>query len=557
MAGIVIVIESPNKIAKFKKYLPHAQIYATAGHFRDLPDREMGVDLDTFEPRFVKDRNKAASIRKIVEAAREAVVYVATDADREGYAIGKFVYDEVRRHAERVMRAEIREITKKGIEEGLAAAVPFEETNLALFESWKGRRVGDRIVGYILSPEATKALGGKGDVYSVGRVQSSAVRLLVEREREIRDFVVRPFWKLRLRGSAKGEEVVADVVRDEVRCFDREEAELTLQEVERWLARETPVVAAVERAEAKRNPPAPFTTSTLQQAASSQLGFDSEKTMNLAQKLFEGGWITYHRVDSTELSAEFQNLVREFIAKSRYAKYYDKPKSHKPKGKKAAEIQGAHEAIRPTTVGGQKGVAREVVAKLGDDGLKLYELIYRRAVASQMKPALYDTLAAEIAIGECSVRFVAKGRALRFPGYLAFYNQDRDEGEEVETAALPPLEEGQTLRVVKVEPQQSFTQPPPRYSEATLVKALEEKGIGRPSTYASIISTIQERDYVRKERGKFVPTEVGRLVNTVLVKSFPGNCFIKCFTVIWILLNVRPTKIIPVTIIRIFSTIIT
>ncbi len=489
----IVIVESPKKAREIQKFLgKNFTVKATVGHFKDLPEKEMGVDLKTFEPKFIiKSSNHKKILSEIKKLAKDSEVYIATDPDREGYAIGYFMYEELKKKAKDIKRAEFHEITEKHIKDVIKKAPPFEKTNFGLFEAFLGRRVGDRIVGYTLSPIASKEIGGR---FSVGRVQSPAVRLIVEREREIQNFKPTPYYVLSVELKKDNFPFLAYYEKQKIE--DKEQAEKIYKDIEK---EKIAKVISVGRKQVKKNPKPPFTTSTLQQTASSQLKFSPEKTMLLAQDLFENGLITYHRTDSVRISDEAIKEIRRFI-KEEFGKDYlpSRVKRYRSKNTQA----DAHEAIRITNFINLEGQKKLIQEKgLSEDHFKLLKLIYQRTVASQMKEAIYDRTTAKFDIK--GYIFKTTGSVLKFDGYKKVYDlEDREE-----TQNLPPLEKDEIVEKINQKLEEKWTKPPPRYTEGSLVKKLEDLGIGRPSTYATIIKTIKERGYVIKEGGSLRPTE--------------------------------------------------
>jgi len=494
----IVIVESPKKAREISHFLGKDFIVkATVGHFKDLPENEMGVDLNTYEPKFViKSQNHKKILSEIKKLAEKSEVIIATDPDREGYAIGYFMYEELKKKAKKVKRAEFHEITKEHIKEKIKNAIPFEKTNFGLFNAFLGRRVGDRIVGYTLSPIASREIGGR---FSVGRVQSPAVRLVVEREIEIQNFKPTPYYVL----SA----VLAKTVHELPYTFtatyenskieNKEEAEKIYLDIK---DEKTAAVKKVEKKQVKQSPKPPFTTSTLQQSASTVYRFPPEKTMMLAQDLFESGLITYHRTDSVRISEKAIDGIRNLINKE-FGKDYlpEKIRVYKSKNTQA----DAHEAIRIThfvNLEGQKKLIQE--KGLSEDHFKLLKLIYERTVASQMADAIFERT--NVTVDIKGYTFKASGSILKFKGYKAVYDLEE---EQEETQNLPDLKNKDVLNIEKIDLEEKFTKPPARYTEGGLVKKLEELGIGRPSTYATIIKTIKERGYVVKENGSLRPTE--------------------------------------------------
>ncbi|MFZ4859275.1 MAG: type I DNA topoisomerase [Desulfuromonadaceae bacterium] len=503
---MLLVIESPNKIKKIKEYLS-AQVLATVGHFKDLPDDSMGVDLDTYAPTFVMDIGKKERIQQIKAAAKGQDVYIATDPDREGYAIGTMVFEEVRNIARSCHRLEIHEITKKGIDDAMKKSTLWSVTNSGLYHAFLGRRVGDRLVGYILSPIASRKLGGR---YSVGRVQAPAVRLCVEREREIRSFVPSPFYVVSIMLEKKYLNFTAS--HKGGNTTDKAKAEAIVQSI---TSAQSADIMNVATKETKQKPKAPFTTVDMQAAASSQLKLSPEISMKLAQQLFEAGLISYHRTDSVRIADDFIAEVRDHVGKTFGKNYLPKfPHVYKSKNSQSE----AHEAIRNSRMHDLAEIPGIITKeKLGADHERLYTLIYRRVVASQMSLAVYDSTAVEI---NCAGEpFKASGRIMKFDGFLAIYNEVKETDEEDDNQKLPDLVNGETVTKVGQKLEDKLTKPPGRYSEATLVKALEKHGIGRPSTYASIMGTIKARSYISIVKGKVHASSLAEKLFDFLVKD--------------------------------------
>ena len=497
MADKIIIVESPKKAREIQKFLGRDYtVKATIGHFKDLPEKEMGVDLKTFEPSFVvksKNHKKILSeIKKLAKQAKE--IFIATDPDREGYAIGYFMFEELKKSAKNkpIKRAEFHEITKNHVKEVLKKAPEFEKTNKGLFNAFLGRRVGDRIVGYTLSPIASKEIGGR---FSVGRVQSPAVRLIVEREEEIKNFKPEPYYVITALLEKEKNQFTATYKDQKIK--DKKKAESIFQDIKKV---SYATVVNVEKKQVKQSPKPPFITSTLQQTANSVLKFAPEKTMMLAQDLFENGLITYHRTDSVRISDEAIKQIRGFIKEKLGSNYLpQKPRKYKNKNTQA----DAHEAIRITNfvdIDQQKKLVQE--KGLTEDHFKLLKLIYERTIASQMKDALYDRTTVLFDIN--GHPFKTTGSILTFEGYKKIYKQQE---QEQESNLLPTLETGEQVKKIEEKLEEKFTKPPPRYTEGSLVKKLEELGIGRPSTYATIIKTIKDRGYVVKQGGSLRPTE--------------------------------------------------
>jgi DNA topoisomerase-1 len=533
MPNYLVVVESPAKAKTIKKYLGSSYtVKASVGHVKDLPKSKMGVDIEKdFAPVYEVIRGKGQVLKEIKQAAKKASkIFLATDPDREGEAIAFHIAEEIGgAGSEKISRVLFNEITKRAIQEAIKHPLKLDEKK---FDSQQARRVLDRLVGYQISPILWAKIR-RG--LSAGRVQSVAVRLVVEREEEIQAFVPQEYWSLDAALGAKlPPEFVAKLVR-----IGGKKAELHDEQTTRSLVSDLEkasyLVEKVDQRERRRNALAPYITSKLQQDAANRLHFTAKKTMTLAQRLYEGvelgdegavGLITYMRTDSTRLSQDAVAEVREYIEKA-FGKDYlpSEPIVFKTK----SSAQDAHEAIRPTSLAFPPEKVKDFLER---DVLRLYKLIWDRFVACQMLPAVYDQTTADIAAGSCTFR--ASGSRLKFPGYLAVYGEKVEEEEEKPRTAdgaaedeggqnkeIPPLEKGEVLHLKKLVPEQHFTQPPPRFSEASLVKELEEKGIGRPSTYASILSTIQDKEYVKKEEARFKPTELGVLVTKELVRAFP------------------------------------
>jgi len=531
--GALVIVESPAKANTIKRYLGSGFVVkASVGHVKDLPKKKVGVDVNAdFVPEYEVISGKQKILNEIKAAARKAeLVYLAPDPDREGEAIAWHIAEEIKEANDNIQRVMFNEITKKAINAAIGQPLELDKRK---FESQQARRILDRLVGYEISPVLwSKVKRG----LSAGRVQSVAVRLVAEREAEIQAFKPEEYWSLQ--ADVQGEQpppfVVKAVRLDGEKLEMKNQAEATAaEEIVRAAAL---VVEKVERKERKKNPPPPFITSKLQQEASSKLRFSPKKTMGLAQRLYEGielgeegpvGLITYMRTDSTRLSDDAIASVRELIT-DRYGEAYLPEKANNFRTKKSA--QDAHEAIRPTATKYDPETVEKLFKASGGgrdaretaDLLKLYTLIWNRFVGCQMKPALFDQTAVTVKADRVQLR--ATGQVLKFRGFLEVYteiSEDPSAAEEDKEGRLPVLNEGESLRLLNLKPEQHFTQPPPRFSEATLVKELEEKGIGRPSTYAAILSTVQDRGYVEKREARLHPTELGVMVNGLLIKSFP------------------------------------
>ncbi|MBX3132147.1 MAG: type I DNA topoisomerase [Gemmatimonadaceae bacterium] len=522
----LVIVESPAKAKTIGKYLGSGYaVKATVGHIRDLPVKSIGIDPDGgFEPEYVTIPGKEKTVAELKSAAKTAkAVFIATDPDREGEAIAWHVEQQVKgKHAPPIKRALFFEITKDAVSRALGEARAIDSKKV---DAQQARRVLDRLVGYKASPVLWKTVK-KG--LSAGRVQTVALRLLVEREREIRAFVPREYWSIAARLEHDGQEFTA-----KLHHVDGEKPDIPNQAVADAILKDLSGrshfdVTDIKRRERRKNPEAPFKTSTLQQEAAKKLGFGSKRTMRLAQNLYEGvelgksegavGLITYMRTDHVRVADSAAAAAREYLGQH-FAKEYlaDAPRLF-PAGKDDA-AQGAHEGIRPT----DPSRSPESVAKyLSPEQLKLYTLIWQRFMASQMAPAVFDTTTVDFDLGRYLFR--ATGSVIKFNGFLALYKEAREEGDSKaleDEQALPAIEPGEHAPVRSIDPTQHFTEPPPRYSEASLVKELEKRGIGRPSTYASIISTLTERHYAELQQRRFFPTPLGESVEKVMVKQFP------------------------------------
>lgn len=552
MAKNLVIVESPAKAKTINKYLGKDYLVkASIGHIKDLPSKGLGVDIEhDFAPTYEvipdsRKRNNKKIVAELKKAAKEAeAVYLAADPDREGEAICQHLAEEIvpKRPAKPTYRVMFNEITKRAVNAAFEHPRKIDEN---LVDAQQARRVLDRLVGYKVSPLLCRTIGGR---LSAGRVQSVALRMVVEREREIEGFVKTEYWTILANLGAKlpppfdarlfkvGEQTVKtsnfdqEIKKNEILINDESTATSLVAEAEK----QTFVVSDVTTRERKRNPVPPFITSKLQQEASRKLGFAVKKTMMLAQKLYEGvelgaegsvGLITYMRTDSTRVSDTALAEVREFINRQYGAPYLpEKPVHYRSK----KDAQDAHEAIRPSEVARTPDSLSQYLNK---DELRLYRLIWQRFVASQMTAAIFDQTTIDIQAGRLIFR--TTGSVQKFDGFLKLYQEGRDEKTEEDDEAertLPRVEKGETLELRKVTPEQHFTDPPPRFTEATLVKALEEKGIGRPSTYAAIMSTIQEREYVEKLEGRFHPTALGKTVNDLLIEGGFDDLFNVTYT---------------------------
>lgn len=520
MAKTLIIVESPAKTKTLKNFLGAGyDIEASMGHVRDLPKSKLGVDVENaFQPQYIPIPERKEVIKKLKAAASKAdTVYLASDPDREGEAIAWHLNETL--GLKNAKRIQFNEITATAVREALASA---HEINIDLVNAQQARRVLDRLVGYMLSPLLWRKIKKN---LSAGRVQSVAVRLICDREREIIAFVPVEYWSIAATLTPKEKEHLFDAkllskAGSKLEIHNKQEADSLLAALEGATYR----VDRVKKSEKRRNPAPPFITSTLQQEASRKLGFGAKRTMMIAQQLYEGvelgaeghvGLITYMRTDSTRVAKEAQEEAREYI-KGQYGAPYV-PETARQVTRKGA--QDAHEAIRPTSVKRHPDAIKEI---LSADQYKLYRLVWQRFLASQMMPAVFDVVSVDISAADMIFR--ATGSTVKFQGFMKVYTEGKDDSAVVADEEMPPLPElteGQTLDLRKLTPAQHFTEPPPRFTEATLVRALEEKGIGRPSTYAAIISTIQDRKYVELTEKRFHPTELGFIVTDQLVKHFP------------------------------------
>jgi DNA topoisomerase-1 len=522
MTKPLVVVESPAKVRTIKKYLGNDyNVAATVGHIKDLPQREMGIDVeDGFAPKYTVIPGKQKVIQALKQAAADAEeVYLAPDPDREGEAIAWHTADVLKKKGRRFYRVLFHELTKDAIRQAMTRP---QELDRNKFEAQQARRILDRLVGYQVSPLLWRKVKGG---LSAGRVQSVALRIICERERAIQVFVPQEYWSITAHLEADSPPPFAAKLvkrgKDKLAIPD----ETAAQHILSVLQGEAFRVEKVQKRTVKKNPAPPFTTSKLQQESIRKLRFTAKKTMMLAQQLYEGidlgpgepvGLITYMRTDSTRIAETAAVEAQELIVE-RFGRDYalDRPRVFK----NSKQAQDAHEAIRPTSVANTPEL---VAPHLSRDQLALYQLVWQRFVASQMQEALVDQVSASIAAGPYV--FTASGSSVKFPGFMALYRAEEDDGDgngDKAREQLPELKEGQRLTLHRLEPKQHFTQPPPRFSEASLVKELEENGIGRPSTYAAILSTIRDKGYVDWVKGYFRPSELGFIVNDLLVMSFP------------------------------------
>jgi DNA topoisomerase-1 len=517
LADTLVIVESPAKAKTIGKYLGSKYIVkASMGHVRDLPKSQMGVDVAKgYEPKYITIRGKGDVLKSLKDAAKKVKkVYLAADPDREGEAIAWHLAQYLGLDLNQPLRVVFNEITKDAIKEAFKHP---RHINMDLVNAQQARRILDRLVGYNISPILWKKVR-KG--LSAGRVQSVTVKLIIDREKEIQQFVPEEYWTITSTLVSHGKTFQAKFYG-----YGDEKVELKseadVKEVIERIENKPYVVQKVTLRERRRNPAPPFTTSSLQQEAARKLNFRTAKTMMIAQQLYEGidlgkegtvGLITYMRTDSTRVSVTAQNEAKEYIQQHFGPEYVLSEPRTQVKNENA---QDAHEAIRPTSVMRTPDDIKEYLSR---DQLRLYRLIWERFLASQMASAVLDTMSVDIDVN--GVTFRATGSKVKFPGFMKVYIEGSDDNKEEETF-LPPIDEGQTLQVQEIEPEQHFTQPPPRYTEARLVKTLEELGIGRPSTYAPTLETIQKRGYVALEEKRFVPTELGEIVISLIEEFFP------------------------------------
>jgi DNA topoisomerase-1 len=518
MADKLIIVESPAKANTIKKFLGgNVKVMASMGHIRDLPKSKMAVDIENdFEPEYINIRGKGDLIKSLKKEAKSAKqVYLASDPDREGEAIAWHLSHILEIPENSNCRVTFNEITKETVKESIKKP---RTINMDLVDAQQARRVLDRIVGYKISPVLWKKVK-RG--LSAGRVQSVAVKLIVDREEEIEKFIPEEYWNiyanlLEPNSDKNFQATLSGKDNKKIEIHTKEEVDEILKNIEKGKY----IVSDVKKGEKKRTPASPFTTSTMQQEASRKLSFTLKKTMSVAQGLYEGvhvgekgtvGLITYMRTDSTRISDEARAKAKEVITQ-KYGENYYENRYYKTK----QNAQDAHEAIRPTYIDLEPEKIKDF---LTTDQYKLYRLIYNRFIASQMSNAIYDTVTANIDVN--NYNFKASGQTLKFKGFMTLYVETLEDEKEEEDNSIPDLLIGQEVKKEKLEAKQSFTQPPARYTEASLVKALEEKGIGRPSTYSPTITTILERRYIQKEQKQLIPTDLGKIVNKLLVENFP------------------------------------
>ena len=517
MADKLIIVESPAKANTIKKFLGGStKVVASMGHIRDLPKSKLGIDIEhNFEPQYINIRGKGDLIKSLKKDAKSAKkVYLATDPDREGEAIAWHLSKMLDVDDSKITRVAFNEITKTAVQKAIKET---RDIDINLVDAQQARRVLDRIVGYKISPVLWKKVR-RG--LSAGRVQSVAVKLIVDREEEIEKFIPQEYWNIYAKLlDEKSKKVFGAKLygkdKKKIEIHSKEEVNEILNNIENAKY----IVDEIKKGEKKRTPAPPFTTSTMQQEASRKLGFTLKKTMSIAQALYEGikipekgtvGLITYMRTDSTRISEEARAMAKKYIVEEYGENYYENRyyKTNK-------EAQDAHEGIRPTYADLKPDEIKDSLTK---DQYKLYKLIYNRFMASQMSPAVYDTMSVTIEANKYT--FKASGQNLKFKGFMILYVEGTDEKVVEENEIIPELELNQEVKKQNIEPKQSFTEPPARYTEASLVKALEEKGIGRPSTYSPTITTIIERRYIEKEQKQLIPTELGKVVNKLLTENF-------------------------------------
>ena len=509
MANKLVIVESPSKAKTIKKYLgSNYEVIASQGHIIDLPASKFAVDVENnYKPEYKTMKGKAKIINEIKKKAKgKEKIYLATDPDREGEAIAWHLKNVLNIPDDEKCRIAFNEITKSAVKTAVKNA---RNIDLALVDAQQARRILDRIVGYKLSPLLWKKVK-KG--LSAGRVQSVALKLIVDREKEIRNFKPEEYWLLTAKLKRSEELVTAKFYGDEKGKIDLKNEE-QVKEIVKKIDNKEYIVKDIKKSERKRNPPPPFTTSSLQQEASRKLGFSVKKTMMVAQKLYEAGYITYMRTDSTRISDDAKKMAKDYILSNFGDKYF---LNRVYKTKETA--QDAHEAIRPSNLDNFSLITEQ----LEKDAKRLYTLIFNRFLASQMSVALYDVTKITVKVEDYI--FNINGSVIKFDGYMKLYIETKDEktssDDDSNGKILPEFNIGEILKQKELVEEQKFTEPPARYTEASLVKMMEEKGIGRPSTYAPTISTIQDRLYIEKEQKYLVPTELGEIVNTVMENNF-------------------------------------
>ncbi|HJV17416.1 MAG TPA: type I DNA topoisomerase [Bacillales bacterium] len=518
MSEFLVIVESPAKAKTIERYLGKKyKVKASMGHVRDLPRSQMGVDVENnYDPKYITIRGKGPVLKELKTAAKKVKkVYLAADPDREGEAIAWHLAHSLSVDIESDCRVVFNEITKDAIKESFKHP---RAINMDLVDAQQARRILDRLVGYNISPLLWKKVK-KG--LSAGRVQSVAVRLIIDREKEIKAFTPEEYWSIEgdfLKGKNSFRASFFGINGEKTELASNNDVEQILTQIQNNKF----TVTSVTKKERKRNPALPFTTSSLQQEAARKLNFRAKKTMMLAQQLYEGidlgkegtvGLITYMRTDSTRISEVAQTEAANYL-KSEYGESY--LREEQQKDKKQTNIQDAHEAIRPTSTYRDPNNLKEFLSR---DQFRLYKLIWDRFLASQMAPAVMDTMSVDLQNGK--IVFRATGSKIKFPGFMKLYVEGTDDQEEEKEKMLPDIKEGDVIIQKDIEPKQHFTQPPPRYTEARLVKTLEELGIGRPSTYAPTLDTIQKRGYVALDNKRFIPTELGEIITESILEFFP------------------------------------
>ncbi|GEK57382.1 DNA topoisomerase I [Marinococcus halophilus] len=519
MADYLVIVESPAKAKTIEKYLGKKYaVKASMGHVRDLPKSQTGVDTENnYDPKYITIRGKGPVLKELKTAAKKAKkVYLAADPDREGEAIAWHLAHSLNIDEDSECRVVFNEITKTAVKDAFKHP---RSINMDLVDAQQARRILDRLVGYNISPLLWKKVK-KG--LSAGRVQSIAVKMIIDREKEIKAFIPEEYWSINgtfSDGDTEFEAKFYGTAKEKQALSSREDVDGVFQKMKG----EQFEVTKVTRKERKRNPVQPFTTSSLQQEAARKLNFRAKKTMMVAQQLYEGidlgkpagtvGLITYMRTDSTRVSQTAKEEARTFITE-KYGEEY--VRQGEQKAAKNSNSQDAHEAIRPTSIMYEP---KQVKSSLSRDQYRLYKLIWERLVASEMAPAVMDTMSVDL--DNEGVLFRATGSKVKFPGFMKVYVEGRDDGKKEEDKMLPDLQEGQMVTRTDMEENQHFTQPPPRYTEARLVRTMEEMGIGRPSTYAPTLDTVQRRNYVALEEKRFVPTELGEIVTELMEEFFP------------------------------------
>ena len=505
MSKKLVIVESPSKAKTIKKYLgTDYEVIASQGHIIDLPSSKFAVDVDNdFKPEYKTMKGKAKIINEIKKQARDKEkIYLATDPDREGEAIAWHLKNVLNISDEDKCRITFNEITKNAVKKAVNEA---RNIDVSLVDAQQARRILDRIVGYKISPLLWKKVK-RG--LSAGRVQSVALKIIMDREKEIRDFKPEEYWLLTVKLLKGKENVLAKFYGDEIGKIDLTN-EKQINEIIKKIDEKEYIVKDIKKSERKKNPPPPFTTSSLQQDASRKFGFSVKKTMMIAQRLYEAGYITYMRTDSTRISDDARKMAKDYIV-NHFGNNYYLNRFYKTK----ETAQDAHEAIRPSSLEN----SNEIIASLQKDEERIYTLILNRFLASQMEVAIYDVTKVKVKVEDYI--FNINGSVIKFDGYMKLYIESKDEKDDEESNILPEFKVGEVLKQKELIPEQKFSEPPARYTEASLVKVLEEKGIGRPSTYAPTISTIQDRLYIEKEGRHLVPTKLGEIVNDVMENNF-------------------------------------